>query len=125
MFSFGLNKETSENVADTTFNQWAYINERWCLIQIPQSKHKKWYFLVKNVTTHGTIFFNSLPIAKENMQKHLGLLLHTKLNFLTRINKKIKKANNGISVIKKFNMSLPRSLLITIYKSIARPRLDI
>ena len=49
--------------------------------------------------------------------------MDTKLNFLTHINENIKKANTGISVIKKHNLSLPRSSLITIYKSFVRPHL--
>ena len=65
-----------------------------------------------------------MPIVKENRQKHVGLLLETNLNFLTHINEKIKKANEGISVIKKLNLSLPCSSLIRIYKSFVRPHLD-
>ena len=53
-----------------------------------------------------------------------GLLLDTKLSFLTQTNKNIKKASNRISVFKKLNLSLPRSSLITIYKSFVRPHLD-
>ena len=45
------------------------------------------------VTTHGTSFFSKLPIVKKNIQKHLDLLLETKLKFLTHINEKFKKSN--------------------------------
>ena len=38
--------------------------------------------------------------------------------------KKINKANKDVSVTKKFNLSLPRASLITIYKSFVRPHLD-
>ena len=75
----------------------------------------------KNITIHWTIFFNNFPVVKENIQKDLGLLLDTKLNFLTHINEKIKNENKGFNVIKKLNLSLPGSLLITIYKSFVRP----
>ena len=75
-------------------------------------------------TTHGTIFFNNLPIVKENVQKHLDLLRDTKLKFLIHLNEKIKKANKGISITKKLKLPLPRSTLITIYKSFVRPHLD-
>ena len=37
--------------------------------------------------------------------------------FLEHINKEIKKANKGITVIKILSLSLPRSSLITIYRS--------
>ena len=49
--------------------------------------------------------------------------MDTKLNFLTYINN-IKKANKDVSVIKKLNLSLPRSSPITVYKSFVRPHLD-
>ena len=58
------------------------------------------------------------------MRMIVGLLLEKKLSFLTQINENIKKANNGIIVFKKLNLSLPCSSLITIYKSFVRPHLD-
>ena len=36
----------------------------------------------------------------------------------------MKKAIKGISVIKKLNVTLPRSSLLTIYKWFIRPQLD-
>ena len=81
------------------------------------SNLRKLSFLVKNINTYGTISFNNLPLVKENMQKNFGLFLGIKLNFLAHINEKIKKANRGISENKILNLSLPRSSLITIYKS--------
>ena len=56
-------------------------------------------FLIKKKTC--------MEIANENVQKHLGLFLDVKLNFLEHINEKIKKANKGIDVIKLINLSLP------------------
>ena len=40
------------------------------------------------------------------------------------LNEKIKKAVKGINVIKKLNATLPRSPLLTVYKSFIRPHLD-
>ena len=82
-------------------------------------------FSHKNIIPHGTIFFRNLLIVKKNIQKHLGLFLDIELNFLAHLNEKIKKANKGISIIEKFNLSLPCSLLITIYKSFVRPHMSI
>ena len=65
-----------------------------------------------------------MPIIKENLQKRFGLLLHRKLNFLAHINENIKKANKGISIIKKLNPHLPLSSFITIFKTFARHYLD-
>ena len=82
-------------------------------------------FSRKAVTTnHGTVYFNNDPVIRENFQKHLGLFLDSKLNFFSHINEKIKNATKGINVIRKMNLSLPRSSLLTIYKSFVRPHLD-
>ena len=62
-----------------------------------------------------------MPLKRKNTQKHLGLYLGGKLNFCEEINEKNKK---GISAIKKLNVILPCSCLLTIYKSFIRPRLD-
>ena len=75
-------------------------------------------------TNHATVYFNNDPVIKENSQKHFGLFLNSKLNFSGHINEKIKKATKSINVIRKMNLSLPRSSLLTIYKSFVRPHLD-
>ena len=64
-----------------------------------------------------------MPLNRKNAQKYLGLYLDVKLNFSEHINEKIKKAVKGISVNKKLNAILPRSSLLTIYKSCIRPHL--
>ena len=51
------------------------------------------------------------------------MFLDSKLNFFDHINEKIKKATKGVNVIRKTNL-LPRSFLLTIYKSFIRPHLD-
>ena len=38
--------------------------------------------------------------------------------------KKLKKATEGVNAIRKMNLLLPRSSLLTIYKSLVRPYLD-
>ena len=57
-------------------------------------------------------------------QKHLGLILDTKLCFVEHLNQKISKANKGIGTIKRLRNYLPRNSLLTIYKSLIRPHLD-
>ena len=57
-------------------------------------------------------------------EKHLGLVLDSKLNYKLHIDEKIKKAMKIVGSIKKLSYILPRSSLITIYKSFVRPNLD-
>ena len=66
-----------------------------------------------NVSNHETVYFNNVPVTKANIQKQLGLFLDSK--FFDHINEKIKKVTKGVSVIRKMNLLLPRSFLLTIY----------
>ena len=74
--------------------------------------------------THTTVYFNNSPVTWSSSQKHLGIHLDEKLNFIHHIKEKISKANKGIGVIKKLNNTLPRKALLTLYKSFVRPHLD-
>ena len=73
---------------------------------------------------HPTILFNNIPVQHSTVQKHLGVYLDENLNFNTHIIEKIGKASKGIRVIKKLFKSLPRSALLTIYKSFLKTHLD-
>ena len=78
-------------------------------------------FSRKAITTnHITVYFNNVPLIRENFQKHQGLILDSKLYFFDHIIKPTK----CINVIRKVNPSLPGSSLFTIYKSFVRPHLD-
>ena len=63
-------------------------------------------------------------MTQNSSQKHLGIYLDEKLNFLHHIKEQISKANKGVGVIKKLNNTLPRKALLTLYKSFIRPHLD-
>ena len=63
-------------------------------------------------------------MVRDNIQKHLGLFLDSKLSFFDHINEKTKKATKGVNVIRKMNLLLPRSCLLTIYISFVGPHLD-
>ena len=77
-----------------------------------------------NASNHATVYFNNVPVIKDNIQKHLGLFLDSKLSFFDHINEKIKKATKGVSLKRKMNLLLLRSSLLTIYKSFVRLHLD-
>ena len=68
--------------------------------------------------------FNENNITKCSHQKHLGIVLDSKLNFNTHIDQKIKKCNKLIGLMKRLSVNLPRSALLTIYKSFIWPRLE-
>ena len=78
----------------------------------------------KNINNHLVVLFNNLPINRKSIQKHLGLLLDEKLNFSEHIKEKLKKVNKSINLLRKLNLTLPRSSLLLIYKSFIRFHLD-
>ena len=72
--------------------------------------------------TQRTVYFNNSPVMRSSSQKHLGIHLDEKLNFIHHIKEKNSKADKG--VIKKLNNALPTKPLLTLYKSFVRPHLD-
>ena len=68
--------------------------------------------------------FNSTGVQIDDSQKHLGLILDSKLNFNEHIESKITKCNKIIGLMKKLSLILSRKSLLTIYKSFVRSNLD-
>ena len=62
---------------------------------------------------------------KDNQFKNiLVFFLDEKLSFLEYIDVKIKKATTGVNLIRKVNILLPCSFLLTVYKCFIRRYLD-
>ena len=68
--------------------------------------------------------FNSNDAQSANSQKHLGLVLDSKLDFNKHVNNKVNKYNKSIGIMKKLSLTLSRNSLLTIYKTFVRPILD-
>ena len=77
-----------------------------------------------NNLSHPPIKFNNNNISKCPHQKHLGIVLDSKVNFNAHVDQKIKKCNRMIGLIRRISINLPRNALLTIYKSFVRPHLD-
>ena len=73
--------------------------------------------------SHPPIKFNNNDISKCPHQKHLRIVLDSKLNFNAHIDQKIKKCKRIIGLIRRVSINLPRNALLTIYKSFVRPNL--
>ena len=69
-------------------------------------------------------FDNNDDIFKQPHQKHLGIVLDSKLNFNAHVDQKIKKCNRVIGLIRRLSVALPQNVLLTIYNSFVRPHLD-
>ena len=57
-------------------------------------------------------------------QKHLEMILQSKLNFLEHLKNILNKVNQTIGLLYELQNILPRGPLLTIYKSFIRPHLD-
>ena len=74
--------------------------------------------------SHPSLTFNNIPVAQVGSLKHFGISLNSKLNFDKHLRKIQPKVNRIIGIIHNLQHVLPRSALLTIYKSFARPHLD-
>ena len=82
-------------------------------------------FSLKNLSfSYPPVKLNENKITKCSYQKYLGIVLDSKINFNTHIDQKIKKFNKLIGLMKRLSVNLPRSALLTIYKSFIRPHLE-
>ena len=72
-------------------------------------------------TCHPSIYFNNASVKQVSPQKHLGIILDKKSNFLKS---KLTKVNTIIGLLRKLQKILPQEPLLTIYKSFVRPHLD-
>ena len=67
---------------------------------ISSRKHQK--------ISHPSIYFNNNPIESVSSQKHLGMILDTKLNFQEHIKNILTKVNKTIGLLRKLQNILPR-----------------
>ena len=68
--------------------------------------------------------FNNNNVLTSPCQKHLGLVLDSKLSFNEHVNQKINKCNRIIGLMKRLSLMLSRNQLLTIYKTFVRSHLD-
>ena len=74
----------------------------------------------KNVS-HSPLVFNNANVSSWKSQKHLGILLDSKLTFEEHYKTILNKTNRTIVLLHKLQSLQPRASLITIYKAFVRP----
>ena len=77
-----------------------------------------------NKTNHPPFYFNKNLVKSSLTHKHVGMILDTRLNFSFHLKNVQNKVNKTIGLLRKLQDTLPRTLLITIFKSFIRPHLD-
>ena len=75
-------------------------------------------------STHSSLSFNNNTLTQSVTQKHLGMLLDTKLYFQGHLKSTVSKVNKTIELLRKPHNTLPSLPLFTIYRSFIRPHLD-
>ena len=73
---------------------------------------------------HPPLVFNNANVSQNKSQKHLGIILDSKLTFEDRYKTVLSKTNRTIALLGKLQNLLPREALITIYKAFVRPPFD-
>ena len=73
---------------------------------------------------HPCLSFNDILLKDSISQKHLGLTLDVKLNFVKDIKNITQKIGEKMSLLHRFQRILPRSFLLTICKTFIRSQLD-
>ena len=128
-WKMGFNPDPSKQATELNhdsniINQWA---DQWKMgfNPDPSKQATELLFSCKQKSpTHPSLFFNGTLVPKVNEQKHLGLILDSKLSFERHINEKIIKAKRGIGIIKYLSKYLPLITLDQMYKALVRSHLD-
>ena len=74
--------------------------------------------------SHPPLVFNNNNVIQSTSQKHLSIILDTRLSFEKHLETVLCKINKTIGLIRKLQNLLPRTALITLYKAFVRPHLD-
>ena len=73
---------------------------------------------------HPPLAFNDTIVSQSSFQKHLGVILDSKLMFDEHVKMVSLKINKTLGLLRKLHNLLSRSALITIYKAFVRLHLD-
>ena len=77
-----------------------------------------------NKIDHPPLYFNENLVKSSSTQKHLGMILDTKLDFSLHLKNVQNKVNKTIRLLRKLQDTLARTSLITIFKLFIRSHLD-
>ena len=127
LFSVIFDKDLSaKNLNDdlNRINNWTF---QWKMSFNPDSNKQAQEVLFSRKiqkSSQLSLIFNNNIVTQSLIQKHLGMLLDTNLDFQEHLKSIFSKVNKTIGLLRKLHHILPRSPLLTIYKSFIRPHLD-
>ena len=114
----------SLNNDHTKISEWA-VQCKMNFNPDPSKQAQEFRFSQKTSSKpYPSLNFNDNLIHQVQLQKHLGLFLDPQLSFDEHIQCILTKTRKMIGLIRKLQPIIPRSALLTIYKSFLRPHLD-
>ena len=86
-----------------------------CFNPEPKKNGKRSFFFNEKIKSYSSnLTFIGKGVHSSSFQKHLGLVLYSKLNFYMHLKGTISIVNNGIALLKKLRYSTPRKPLLSI-----------
>ena len=82
------------------------------------------FYCKESSPNYPQLIFNGTSVAKVNEQKHLGLILDSKLTSEKHLNEKIIKAKKNVGVLKHLSKFLPLKTLDQMYKALVHSHFD-
>ena len=127
LFSVVHDTQTSANDLNKDLkiiNNWAF---QWKMNFNPDPTKQAHEVIFSRKTKeiyHPPLVFNNTNVSQSSSQKHLGVILDSKLIFDEHLKMISLKISKTLGLLRKLHNLLPRSALITIYKAFVRPYLD-
>ena len=73
---------------------------------------------------HSFIVFKNIAVIQTTFQKHLGVIIDSRLTFVDHLDSVQSKLNKAIGLLRKLQNTSPRPVLMSIYKTFTRPHLN-
>ena len=104
--------------------QWAYQRKMEVNPDPIKQATEVLFSCKKSSPNHPQLIFNRIDVAKVNDQKHLGLILDSRLSFEKHLNEKIINAKKNVGILKHLSKFLPLKTLDQMYIALVRSHLD-
>ena len=127
MFSVVHNTTDSANLLNSDLSKINKWTLQWKMSFNPGPIQQAQEVIFSHKTSkrnHPGFMFNNNIVSLTTNHKHLGMIFDSKLSFDKHLKSMLIKMSKTVGLLRKFQVILPRTSLITIYKSFARPHLD-
>ena len=104
--------------------RWAH---RWKMIFNPDISKQAVEIVFSNKRIKPVVIplvFNGIDVKSVNDTKHIGLILDSKLNFKSHLEKKLSKSRSGLGLMRQLKKWVSHDVSENIYKLYVRPNLD-